>query len=165
MLGLLAAYAVYPTLSGQFWSYHWLPFGFVLACVAATCFADGVSAAPAALEIAAPLAFLVVTLSGGLRFPASFREQLAGAPAPPPLGGRVDEIAAYLKHSLEPGDTVQPLDWTGGAVHAMLRARARLATSFIYDFHFYHHLEEPYIQSLRRRFLAELDRAHPRFVI
>ena len=60
---------------------------------------------------------------------------------------------------------MQPLDWTGGAVHAMLIARARPATEFIYDFHFYHHVSNPYIQELRRRFLAEMRSAKPRFVI
>ena len=47
------------------------------------------------------------------------------------------EIAKYLKDHLEPGDTVQPMDWTGAKIlKGMLIARAKVATSFVYDFHF-----------------------------
>ena len=43
----------------------------------------------------------------------------------------------------------------------MLLARARPATRFLYDFHFYHHVSHPYIQRLREQFMADLDRARP----
>ena len=57
------------------------------------------------------------------------------------------------------------LDWTGGAVHAMLRLDARPATRYLYDFSFYHHPSSPIIQGLRSDFMRELDAASPRFVI
>jgi hypothetical protein len=60
---------------------------------------------------------------------------------------------------------VQPLDWTGGALHAMLRARTPIATPYIYDFVFYHHVDTDYIRSLRGRFLTAFDAARPRYVI
>ena len=47
----------------------------------------------------------------------------------------------------------------------MLQARAPLATRFMYDFHFYHHVDTPYITRLRRQFLRQLSGARPRFVI
>ena len=47
----------------------------------------------------------------------------------------------------------------------MLITRARVATSFVYDFHFYHYVDRPYIQTLRSRFIGQLERAQPRFVI
>ena len=75
------------------------------------------------------------------------------------------EVAAFLRTHLVSGDLVQPLDWTGGAVHGMLEARAPLATRFMYDFHFYHHVDTPYIARLRRQFLRQLAEARPRFVI
>ncbi len=84
---------------------------------------------------------------------------------PPPKDGRVDEIAAFLQSNFKPGDLVQPLDWTGGAVHAMLIARAQLATRFVYDFHFYHHISSPYIQGLRGQFIESMKETRPRFVI
>jgi hypothetical protein len=90
---------------------------------------------------------------------------MSGASLAPPQEGRVDAIAEYLTAHLQPGDTVQPLDWTWGAVHAMLIARARIATPYVHDMHFYRTVSEPYIQSLRRDFIADLDAARPRYVI
>ena len=43
--------------------------------------------------------------------------------------------------------------------------RAGLATRFVYDFHFYHHVSRPYIQRLRSLFLEELRRSRPRFIV
>ncbi len=77
----------------------------------------------------------------------------------------VERIAAYLGAHMAPGDTVVPLDWIEGAQHAMLRAGARPGTSFVYDFHFDHHVSSPYIQALRARFVKELDERRPRFLI
>ena len=82
-----------------------------------------------------------------------------------PKGGRVDEIADWLKSRLLPGDTVQPLDWTGGSIHAMLLAEAKLATRFIYDCHFYHHISSTYTQKLRESFIEQLHETTPRFII
>jgi hypothetical protein len=85
--------------------------------------------------------------------------------AVPTRQARVDQIAKFLSDRLEPGDTVQPLDWTGGAVHALLLARAPMATPFLYDFYFHHHLSDPFIQELRTRFLAAMKSTKPRFIV
>ena len=61
--------------------------------------------------------------------------------------------------------TVQPLVWTGGALLAMLEARAHIATPYVFDFYFYHHVSNPYIQSLRADFMTRLQESRPRFVI
>ena len=47
----------------------------------------------------------------------------------------------------------------------MLLAQAKTATPFIYDYHFYHHLSQPYTQTLRQRFIQKLKQAEPRFVV
>ena len=60
---------------------------------------------------------------------------------------------------------VQPLDWDGGALHGMLLAKAITATPYICDFQLYHHVSTPYIQGLRRDFLADLEQAMPAFII
>jgi len=78
---------------------------------------------------------------------------------------RSRKIGSYLKANLQTGDTVQPLDNTGGAVNAMLLARARLATPFYQDFHFYHHISNPYITRLRELFIKKLTDIKPRFII
>ena len=95
----------------------------------------------------------------------NFISQLRGEPIKAPVAGRVDAIDAFLRSHLKPGDTVQPLDWTGGALHAMLKARAVVATPYIYDYHFYHHVNDPYIQKIRARFIARLKEKRPKFII
>jgi hypothetical protein len=84
----------------------------------------------------------------------------------PPKEGRPDQIAAFLQEHARAGDTVQPLDWAKvGVVHGMLLAEASPATSFLYSFHFYHHVSTPYIQDLRARFIDQFDDADAAFVI
>jgi hypothetical protein len=78
---------------------------------------------------------------------------------------RVDALTSFLAARTDPGDTVQPLDWTGVAPHAMLRARARIATPFLEDMHFYHHAADPYVRELRSRLIQGLSAARPRFVL
>jgi hypothetical protein len=135
-----------------------------MACVVALGWVDLGPGAPRALRWILPAVTVVAAILMVRPSPALLR-QLGGVPVDTPLRSRVEEIASYLEAHLRPGDTVQPLDWTGGAVHAMLIARARLATPFVYDFHFYHHVSTPYVQELRRRFMARLEAAPPRFVI
>jgi len=48
---------------------------------------------------------------------------------------------------------------------AMLETRAHIATPYIFDFYFYHHVSNPYIQSLRADFMNDLQAASPRFII
>ncbi len=108
---------------------------------------------------------LVLAVLITIRPPAIFLNQVSGRGANIPKDGRVDAIASYLKTHLRPGDTVQPLDWTGGAVHAMLIARAVPATRFIYDIHFYHSISDPCIQGLREEFVSRMTASRPRFVV
>ena len=77
----------------------------------------------------------------------------------------VEEISAFLKSYGQTKEKVQPLDWTSGAVHAMLRARVPVATPYICDYHFYHHISISYIQTLRKKFITQLTKENPRFII
>jgi hypothetical protein len=162
--GLCFSASLYTAASGRFWDYHWLLFLYFLLLLAALCFAAPRPAA-SALQRIFPLAVVWLVIVGLLRPPAIVGEQLRGRPLPAPNAGRVDEIAEYLRRELRPGDTVQPLDWTGGAIHALLIARAPAATPWITDFQFYHHTSDPYIREIRERFVADLTRAKPRFVV
>jgi len=162
--GLLVAAAIYPALSGQFWNYHWIPFYYVLLC------ASSLAARPIERWSFAGLAPIGVAISMMLWLSSKVVDDLrisgislSGESRPKDLVA--DEIARFLRAQMKPGDTVQPLDWTGGAVHAMLMVRAPLATRFIYDFHFYHHVNNAYIGKLRREFMIELTARKPRFII
>lgn len=159
LTGMTALYGLYPVFSGQFWNYHWLPFLYFTGMLSSLCFA-GQPQGASKIERVAPALLVVLVLLFYAYLP-----KMANYAKEEPKGGRVDRIAAYLKPRLKPGDRVQPLDWTGGAIHAMLISRAQIATPFIYDFHFYHHVSNNYIQNLRGRFLSSFGAAKPRFVI
>ena len=162
LAALAVSYSVYPVVGGKFWTYHWLPFLYFAVLLSALTLIE----APrrALLRRVAIVAFLLAAALG-LRPPDEVPRQLAGERWASPDVLRAERIAGFLSESLRPGDTVQPLDWTGGAVHGMLKAGARLATPFVYDFHFSHHVSTGTIQDLRARFLDELKSARPRFII
>ena len=171
MSGLLIAGALYPALSGQFWSYHWIPLHYLSLCGAALAFRRRPSATWRARDLAgATVAVLAVVLVSAGSVNALVKSW-TGDPGSDVVRSRAraagvpQEVGEYLRSHLNPGDVVQPLDWTGGAVHAMMMARARLATRFMYDFHFFHHIDSPYITRLRRQFIRQLTVAPPRFVI
>ncbi|MEA2700171.1 MAG: hypothetical protein QOI66_4442, partial [Myxococcales bacterium] len=162
LLAEAGVFAIYPVFAGQFWDYHYIPFLYFLTLLSALCLVP-VVAARGRVQALLPKMALVLALVANQPLTESVKLFLLSQPSV--KSGQVDEMAAFLRARLRPGDTVQPLDWTGGAVHAMLIARARLATRFMYDFHFYHHVSHPFIQLLRRRFLDEFQRAQPRFVL
>jgi hypothetical protein len=57
------------------------------------------------------------------------------------------------------------LDTTDGGVHALLRSRLREPTRFLYDFHFYHHVDAPMTRRLRDELVRDLTRRPPRLVV
>ncbi len=159
---LLVSAATYPALSGQFWAYHWVPFHYVALCLASLAFQLPQSRDWSVAAIAPPVCLIVLLASLSLESRDAMR---SGKWHTAPENGVADEVGNFLMSQMKPTDTVQPLDWTGGAVHGMLMARAPLATRFMYDFHFYHHVSSPYIRRLRREFIVELREKPPRFVI
>ena len=165
LLGPLAlTYAIYPALAGQFWSYHWMPFQYFAAIAAAMMLAPCASSATAA-QRAVPVFLFAAFVVVQIRPDPNFLAEVAGAPILAPKDGRVDTIASFLETHMEDGDTVQPLDWSGGAVHAMLIAEAQCASRFVYDYHFYHDLDEPVVQRWRAQFLDHLEATEPTWVI
>jgi hypothetical protein len=159
LAGLAFCYALYPALSGQFFPYHYLPFAYFILLSACLCASETIQR----WRVAA-LGALMVAIAATVRPSAAAVRQVEGRPIVTSTD-RAAEMARFLEKNLEAGDTVQPLDWTGGALLALLERRASLATPYVFDFYFYHHVSEPYIQSLRRDFLRELQQARPRFII
>ena len=127
LMGLAICYGVYPIFSGQFWSYHWMLFLFFILQVASLCLIEQPERAGTGYQFYPMVVlFLVIFLTLPLNI------FIPGEYVPPPKDGRVDEIVAFLQPKLRAGDTVQPLDWTGGAIHAMLILRAKIATPYQY---------------------------------
>lgn len=165
LAALALVYSIYPVLSGQFWDYHWIPFLYGLILLGSLALAplpEGFK--PKWLRLV-PVAILMTVTVLALRPPADFMLQLRGIPIPAPKQGVVDELARVLRAKVGPDDLVQPLDWVGGSIHAMLLARTRIATPFLYDYHFYHHVSNPFIQRLRKRFIAKLETTRPKLII
>jgi hypothetical protein len=157
LAGLAFCYAIYPALSGQFFSYHYIPFIYFIALLASLCLAGS-------RWQAGPLIALSCVMIISIRPSSTFLRQLEGRPVVTSTD-RAEEISRFLDANLEPGDVVQPLDWTGGTLLAMLETRTPLATSYVFDFYFYHHVSAPYIQGLRTDFMDELRTSSPRFII
>ena len=73
---------------------------------------------------------------------------------------RVTALTRDLAAITRRDDLVQVLDTTDGGLHALLRLGLRTPTRFIYDFHFFHHVDEPGIRRLRAELVGGL-RARP----
>jgi len=184
LASLALCYAIYPALSGQFFPYHYIPFIYFISLLAALCLstfnfqpstlrhgerksnrqgnAFNFQLSTFNLSLLSLILFTVILFS--VRPSAAFIRQINRQPVVTSTD-RADEIARFLEKNLEAGDTVQPLDWTGGTLLAMLETRARLATSYIFDFYFYHHVSTPYIQNLRADFMDELQKSSPHFIV
>lgn len=158
-------YSIYPVFSGQFWDYHWMPFLYFVSLCGALILVPAASSAQTRLRSIVPCAVFLFFVFIGLPPADPFVRAVIGQPEPLLKDGRVDAIASFLKENLREGDRVQPLDWTGGSIHAMLLAEAVIATPYIHDYYFYHHVSEAHIQELRRRFIDGLHAGPPRFVI
>jgi hypothetical protein len=160
---LALCYAIYPTLSGQFFPYHYIPFLYFIILLASLCISIP-NLRPLTFNDYVPSIILVLVVLLNVRPSSTFMRQIQGQPIVTSTD-RAVEIAAFLKEYIKEGDTVQPLDWTGGSLLAMLETRAHIATPYVFDFYFYHHLSSPYIQSLRADFMEQLQKSRPRFVI
>ena len=165
LVALALSYAIYPAFSGQFFPYHYIPFIYFIILLASLSistfdlrpltFRTFTRSVPA-------LSFIIILFL--LRPSQTFIRQLEGKPIATSTD-RAEEITQFLEKNLQKGDTVQPLDWTGGTLLAMLETHARIATPYIFDFYFYHHVSNPYIQGLRADFMNDLHAASPRFII
>jgi hypothetical protein len=162
LAGLALCYAIYPALSGQFFPYHYIPFIYFIVLLASLSLVSP-GDKPKTVNLLSSFILLVVVLLN-VRPSPTFIRQVQGQPIVTSTD-RAVEIARFLDKYLEDGDVVQPLDWTGGSLLAMLETRARIATPYVFDFYFYHHVSNPYIQSLRMDFIDDLQESRPRFMI
>lgn len=166
LLGLAVMYSIYPVFAGKFWQYHWLLFYYFVILLGSLCLVEQAGKANR-LRRRLPIGLLLLTIFLGLLTPELLLAQFlkVGYRSWNPQNGRVGEIASYLKSHMNAGDTVQPLDFTGGAIHAMLLAKAEIATPYPYDILFYYPVSSSYIQNLRQKFLISLNEGNCRFVI
>lgn len=147
-------------LQAKGWEYHLYPFALFAVALGAA----GLGAALGGgrrLAAASLVAVLLLTAAAlgvkGLRNldPAWIAEKRA----------RAHVVAAALAPVVAAGGTVQVLDTTDGGVHALYLLGARQPTRFLYDFHFYHDVEHPYVQRLRAELLEGLRRQPPAAIV
>lgn len=151
-------------IANKYWNYHWLPVILLLILLSSISLTNILNRFINNFYLIPPSAFLIAIIIL-LRPAEEFHSQVLGQSIALPQGGRVQEISSYLINNLQPGDTVQPLDWSNGAVHAMLEARALPATRYLYDFHFYHHISDPEIKFLRLDLILQLNQVRPKIII
>jgi hypothetical protein len=174
LASLALCYAIYPALSGQFFPYHYLPFLYFIILLSSLTLSTNTLPVPSYPSLLISRSLSLITRYSSLvllfvilltiRPSSTFIRQLQGKPIVTSTD-RAIEITGYLEKNLEAGDTVQPLDWTGGTLLAMLKTRAHIATPYVFDFYFYHHISSAYIQSLRTDFMKDLQESRPRFIV
>lgn len=166
LASLALCYAIYPAFTGQFFPYHYILFLYFIIILASLSLPNSRFPIPNhQLRITnyASLIFLL-TILFTIKPSQTFLRQINNQPIVT-SSDRAVEISNFLEKNLEEGDFVQPLDWTGGTLLAMLETRAPIATEYVFDFYFYHHISDPYIQNLRNDFMSQLQDSMPRFII
>jgi MFS family permease len=166
LFSLIVLYSLSAALSGKLWVYHWMPYIYLASLCTAMLLFSPPSFRGLRRLLITPLFVFIVAVMMTVRSPQIAFQQLFSEQQPAPLmDGRVDEIAAYLNVHLSPTDKVQPLDWITGAAYGMLISKAVIATPYIIDFPFYHHVSNDYIKHLRRDFIEKLKKAMPTVII
>lgn len=155
-----ALYSLMPILAGQFWNYHYFPFIFFAILSASACMIFSRPGFPKWVRnIAVVGAFGIPATQGFLDFDSRMVEKVQ----------RDTKIVTGMEIAIQkwcpPGCTMQPIDWTKGAISAMLHTQTPLATRFLYDYHFRHHISRPEIQSIRAEFMASLSEAYPEMIL
>jgi hypothetical protein len=158
--GLLSA-----AVSGKFWPYHRFPVFYSMALLGGLVISRAVNRLPGESSWQGAVICLAVVV--GLPLNVAGREFVEWRTGQPMdiKGGRVDLVADYLRQHVSRTETVLPLDVTSGALHAMYRDRRPLYGRFIYDHPFYHHVDRPYIQQLRKQLLEEFTDRAPDVVV
>jgi hypothetical protein len=149
-------------VQGKNWFYHWYPMlGFALPL--ATSYLEPArkpgqlrherSLAMACLLVAAVVPGILMTAFGEPEAWLTEKHR------------RVSAIERDLGSRTTDSSRVQVFDLTEGGIHALLRLKLRQPTRFIYDFHFFHDVDDPYIQGLRRELLSRLKAKPPDFLL
>jgi hypothetical protein len=175
LLAMMLAYILSASVAGKFWPYHWLPFQYfsclgmaMLLCRTTDTKAPirqiGFATIGLCLFVAGTLASRPIT--GHRPLPPLFH--LASSEVAEFAEERTRlafELAEYFRVHSRPEDRIQPLTWVGGAAHAMLLSKRVVATPYITDFQFYHHVNNPFVIKLREDLINRMRAELPEFVL
>jgi hypothetical protein len=154
LAGIAGVGILHAVLSVKGWPYQWLLYAW------SACLLTGYGAV-VGLSAGRPAVAAVIGAAWLWAGPA-----LAPAPSTlsPDQHACIGAIRASVE-SLDAADTVQPLDWTGVALAGLTTARTGVATSFLEDVHFYHHVHSGYVAALRHRLIVEMSTTRPRLIV
>ena len=165
--GLLAvltlAYFLYPISAKRFYHYHYYPFSLLISIWAAFCLYRWSS--DTALRVRLCGLGVAAYVFAGMVY-ANY-DTLQTTPTHG-TGGyyRTVRIAQWLRTRLEPGDTVQGIEWAScGIAHAFLELQAKPATHTIWGEVLSHHISNPFLKDYRRTFMEQLKASRPRFIV
>ncbi|UZS00137.1 glycosyltransferase family 39 protein [Chondrinema litorale] len=166
LIQMSICYFIYPAISGQFWDYHWLPFNLFFIITSSLFLLEhfNVSFPVNNLKVLQLSIFLFIVVFA-INISRDAIMQLKGLEPRQPLNGLVEELSNILKKETNENDLIQPIDWTAGGIHSMLLAKRKLATRYLYDYHFYHDISSPYIKYLRQDFINSLKKVKPSFML
>jgi len=159
---LTVIYALVPILSGQFWAYHYFPYIF-FAILSTSALLDIARAPRMNQSIKAVCVVLLAFALASNLFPVKHLEWQQRNEQYRLILAKDMETA--LRKWVPEGGRVQPVDWTEGALHAMMRARIPIATRFFYEFHFAHHVSRDINATLRTEFMDSLNANPPEVIL
>jgi len=165
-IAAMAVFAlIYVPVGGKFWFYHCIPLWYAMSLLTgfALCAAPS---SPGKLSVGHITVVFVAILSalpyGTLRYEyAMARTGLVHIVK----DGRVDAITEYLERQTGSSTTIMPLDVTSGAIHAMYRSRRPLYGGFIYNLHFYHDTDHPFVKALREQLVSRFTDTAPEVIV
>ncbi|MCX7715311.1 MAG: hypothetical protein N2171_06260 [Clostridia bacterium] len=76
-----------------------------------------------------------------------------------------EQLINDLNGKIKQTDTVQVLDFVSGHIHALYVLRCKQPTRFLFDAQFFHDIDSPYIQSLRKEYLQDISIQPPTYII
>ncbi len=169
LIALVISYLIYLFPANKFYNYHWMPFRYFAILLAGFLLLPvfGKSEVSIIKRIFFGLAYLYLV------WPLAY----------PPLGEMAqnikicmtthcekqksvgDALGNYLREHAKPGDRVQPLDTGGEALRAMLHSQTVMATPYSTYHDLFHHVDAPFIQGMRSKFLFDLTNNMPRYIV
>ncbi|MDM8565183.1 hypothetical protein QUF74_05965 [Candidatus Halobeggiatoa sp. HSG11] len=185
LLVLAFVYSLYAAIGSKLWLYHWMPFVYFASLSAALLFFSPPDKTYKQLpypKILPPLMFIGIVIMylpiahisqikknftdiTNIHEQIILHDQDVHVFSSPATNEIITKTTQYLKQHLEPHDKVQSLGMATGITQAMLFSKAVLATPYIYDIQFYHHVSSDYIKQLRADFMQRLQQKKPKFII
>jgi hypothetical protein len=163
-LGVLATGVAYGIAhfgaQGRGWEYHFYPLALFATALGGAGLGAAVAHGRRALVVV--LVLVLAGMTGALW--TKGQRNLAPEWIAQKLG-RVGGVSEALRPVVAAGGTVQVLDTTGGGVHALFRLHARQPSRFLYDFHFHHDVDHPYVRRLRVELMDALKMRPPAGVV